>query len=73
MKTSVSLSEHILKALDDYAGIGNRSDFIERALAFYFVYLQRQKRNVKDLEVLNKRFEALNADAADILDYQEPV
>ncbi len=48
----------------------NRSAFIERAARAYLSGLERQRRNSRDLEILNANARGLNAEADDVLKYQ---
>lgn len=71
VKTSVSLSEDLLKAIDQFARqYKNRSDFLEAAARALIAQLLRDAQNAKDLEILNRRAEVLNREAADVLTYQ---
>ena len=71
VKTSITISEELLKAIDQHAGIHkNRSDFIEKALWVFIAQVIRNERNAKDLEIINKRADKLNKEAEDVLGYQ---
>ena len=71
VKTSVTLSEDLLKTIDEQSGPQtNRSEFIERALRTYLGQLIRDQRNTKDLEIINQQADRLNDEAADVLSYQ---
>jgi metal-responsive CopG/Arc/MetJ family transcriptional regulator len=48
----------------------NRSDFIETAISAFIEKTLRNEQNVKDLEILNRRAEVLNQEAAEVLSYQ---
>jgi len=54
VKTSISLSSDILEKVQTITSEGNRSDFIEKALWYYFDILQKDTRNKKDLEIINE-------------------
>ncbi|MDR2071125.1 MAG: hypothetical protein LBP81_06910 [Treponema sp.] len=69
-KTSVTLSNEILTQLDNITSVGNRSNFIEKALWRYIELLQREKRNQDDLNIINKASSYLNKEAEDALLYQ---
>ena len=75
VKTSITLSEELLKVLDRRARQHhkNRSDFIEAAVWAFVSQMARSELNMRDLEILNRRADALNAEAADVLTYQLPV
>ncbi len=71
IKTSVTLSEDLLKAIDDQSGPQkNRSEFIENALRAYMNQVIRDQQNAKDLEIINRQADRLNEEAADVLSYQ---
>ena len=70
-KTSVTLSEDLLEAIDRRAGqFKNRSDFIETAVRAFLAQMIRDEQNAKDLAIINRRADYLNHEAADVLAYQ---
>ena len=70
-KTSVTLSEEVLKGVDRLAGKKHsRSAVIEHALRTYLRQRERSLINARDLEILNREADALNAEAEDIPLYQ---
>lgn len=70
-KTSITLSEDILEAIDQRSGDAkNRSDFIETAVRAYIVQLIRDEQNAKDLAIINRHADRLNIEAADVLAFQ---
>jgi metal-responsive CopG/Arc/MetJ family transcriptional regulator len=71
IKTSITLSEDVIRAIDKLSGQSkNRSEFIELAVRHYIAQLIRKQRNAKDLAIINKRAERLNEEALDVLAYQ---
>jgi len=71
VKTSVTLSEDLLKAIDEQSGPQkNRSEFIENALRSYIGKVIRDRQNAKDLEIIDRQADRLNDEAADVLSYQ---
>lgn len=71
VKTSITLSEDLLKVIDEQARPGKtRSEFIEQAIWAYIEQTLRDQRNARDLEILNRRTEYLNQEAEDVLAYQ---
>jgi metal-responsive CopG/Arc/MetJ family transcriptional regulator len=71
VKTSITLSPDLLKAIDARAGRGRtRSEFIEAALRAFLDQARRQERDARDLDTLNRRAEQLNREAAAVLTYQ---
>ncbi len=71
VKTSITLSEDIVEAIDDLAGeSSNRSEFIETALRNYIAQKKRDEQNSRDLEIINRRHVRLNREAEDVLAFQ---
>lgn len=71
IKTSITLSKDILKAVDDFSGqYKNRSQFIEAALRAFIAQLIQDEQNARDLDILNRHADRLNQEAADVLSYQ---
>ena len=71
VKTSITLSEDIVAAVDQLAGeSGNRSEVIETALRSYLAQQQRHEQNRRDLEIINRRHVRLNKEAEDVLAFQ---
>ena len=75
VKTSITLSEELLAAIDQRARERrkNRSDFIEAAARAFIEQLARGEQDARDLEILNGRADSLNVEAADVLEYQAPL
>ena len=71
VKTSITLPEELLRALDRAAGgQSNRSQLIERAVREMLAARQRADRDARDIEIINRHADRLNDEAADVLDYQ---
>ena len=71
VKTSITLSEELIRAMDALSSqYGTRSALIERAVRDFLTTAAQRQREARDLEILNRRAEALNAEAADVLSYQ---
>lgn len=72
VKTSITLSEELLKVLDKRAKQHhkNRSEFIEAAVWALVRQLAHNEQDARDLEILNRRADFLNEEAADVLSYQ---
>jgi len=72
VKTSVTLSEELLAAIDDRATQQKktRSDFIEAILRTFVTQLIQNERNARDLEIINRNADFLNGEASDVLEYQ---
>ena len=71
-KTSITLSREVLSAIDRIVGAKqSRSAFIESVLTQYLRKLARAKVEARDLELINKAANELNAEVEDILQYQD--
>jgi metal-responsive CopG/Arc/MetJ family transcriptional regulator len=71
VKTSITLSEELIRAMDALSSqYGTRSALIEQAVRDFLATVAQRQREAQDLEILNRRAEALNVEAADVLSYQ---
>jgi len=71
IKTSITLDAELMKNIDEELGVKtNKSQFIEEAVREYIERRIRKKRDLADLEILNKKAEKLNKEAEDVLSYQ---
>ena len=72
VKTSITLSEELLKAVDKRTRQQKRtrSDLIEAAVKAFLQQLAREEQNARDLDIINRRADSLNREAADVLEYQ---
>jgi metal-responsive CopG/Arc/MetJ family transcriptional regulator len=72
-KTSITLSEEVLRELERLAGAGeSRSAYIERVLRRHFRRRAWMAEQTRDLERINAATGRLNAEAEDVLEYQAP-
>ena len=69
VKTSVSLPEDLLHQIDQLDS--NRSALLERAAREYLARLEKAARDALDAEIINRNAARLNAEAEDVLEYQE--
>jgi metal-responsive CopG/Arc/MetJ family transcriptional regulator len=69
VKTSISLSKELLKQIDRVDS--NRSNFFERAARSYLTGIEKKRRDARDASILDAQAERLNAEALDVLGYQE--
>jgi metal-responsive CopG/Arc/MetJ family transcriptional regulator len=70
-KTSITLSEDLLEAIDKRSGDAkNRSGFIEMGIRSYIAKLLREEKNAKDLAIINRHADRLNIEATDVLAFQ---
>jgi len=68
VKTSITLSPHALKLVDRLAGRrSNRSRVIEEAVLELARRRQAAERDARELALLNRRADALNAEMEDVL------
>lgn len=74
IKTSVTLSEDLMQAIDRHGSAFNsRSEFLEAAARVFLNRLARTKADRHDLDLINKNADELNAEAEDVLAYQVPL
>ena len=74
VKTSITLSSEILEAIDLHIGeYRSRSEFIETAARKFIAQLVRKEAERRDLEIINRHADSLNAEAEDVLTYQVPL
>ncbi len=74
IKTSITLSDELLKAIDLYVGTyRSRSEFIETAARIFIEQLKKKEAEQRDLEIINNSSDTLNAEAEDVLGYQVPI
>ena len=70
-KTSITLSKDVLTGIDRIAGSKqSRSAFIEAVLIQYLRRRARAQVEARDLELINKDADDLNAEVEDVLRYQ---
>jgi metal-responsive CopG/Arc/MetJ family transcriptional regulator len=73
-KTSITLSSEVLARIDRLAGSSHsRSAFIERVLRRYLLERERAAVQARDLKRINHAADRLNAEAADVMEYQASV
>ncbi len=74
VKTSVTLDERVLKAIDKATTrTRSRSRVIEDAAREFLARRARAAREARDLAILNDAAGALNEEMEDVLDYQADV
>lgn len=70
-RLSVTLDSDLLATIDKHTQDGeSRSRLIERVLREFVVARERDSAYAADLAILNRHAESLNAEAADVLEYQ---
>ena len=71
VKTTVSLSGEVVRLIDrHHREFKSRSAFLELAARQMLSHLALSESDRHDLEILNQRADALNAEAEDVLAYQ---
>lgn len=70
VKASITVSDDLLRAVDDLAQSSSRSEVIERALREFFAARARAARDARDLEIMNARADAYNVETRDLMTYQ---
>ena len=74
VKTSIALPKDLVQQMDALASLyGNRSTLIERAIREFLAAQARRQQDLRDLDILNRRADALNEEAEDVLSYQVDV
>ena len=74
VKTSITLSNEILEAIDLRIGeFRSRSEFLETAARKLIAELKRKEAEQRDLEIMNRCADELNKEAEDVLGYQVPL
>lgn len=70
VKTSITLSEELMQAIEiDGDGL-TRSEFIEKALWSYIRQQRRIAIDERDAQIIDRIADELNARVADVLEYQ---
>jgi metal-responsive CopG/Arc/MetJ family transcriptional regulator len=70
-KTSITLSREVLSGIDRIAGSRqSRSAFIETVLARYLREQAKAARDAREIEIINRHADKLNAEVEDVLQYQ---
>ena len=71
-KTSVTLTQDVAKTIDELAVAGeSRSQTIQRLLRKRSAAKVRRAADRRDLTLINRHADQLNAEAADVLQYQD--
>ena len=74
VKTSVTIDEDVLRAIDKVASRHrSRSRVLEEAAREFLARRARSAREARDLELLNANAESLNREMQDVLAYQVDV
>lgn len=72
IKTSITLDQDVLQAIDRKAGqYGSRSCFLETAARTLLRQMDKEANAQRDLDILNSKADELNAEAEDVMSFQE--
>jgi metal-responsive CopG/Arc/MetJ family transcriptional regulator len=72
-KTSLTLSQDLLAALDRIAGPKvSRSSFIEQILRDFVEGRAQARRDAREIAAINRHAATLNAEMRDVLSFQAP-
>lgn len=70
VKASITVSDDVLRAVDELAKRSSRSEVIEQALREFLSTRARALRDARDLELMNQHADAYNRETEDLLGYQ---
>ena len=71
VKTSITISKEIIKEIDELSSqYGSRSVLIEQAIREFLDAEARRRRDLQDIDILDRNADALNQEAVDVLSYQ---
>lgn len=74
VKTSVTIDEKVLRAIDKSTGpYRSRSRVLEEAAREFLARRARTAREARDLEIINAQADDLNREMEDVLAYQADV
>jgi metal-responsive CopG/Arc/MetJ family transcriptional regulator len=74
IKTSLTISQDLLEALDRLAGPGiSRSAFVEEILRDYVEGRAQARREAREIAAINRHAAQLNAEMQDVLSFQADV
>ena len=71
VKTSVTLSEELLHAIESEVQRENRSAFIEQAAWNQLKAIRRKARDRQELAAIDAHAKRLNKEALEVLDFQD--
>jgi metal-responsive CopG/Arc/MetJ family transcriptional regulator len=73
VKTSITLSSDVLKAVDQLAEQSSRSEVIEQAIRDFLVRRERALRDARDIAIYNKHADEYEEVVQDVLRYSTPI
>lgn len=73
-KISITLTDQALRGIEAHvAEFKSRSDLVEAAVERFIALLERKRIEQRDVEIINRLADKLNAEAEDVLGYQLPL
>ena len=73
-KISITLTSDALRRIQAHvAEFKSRSDLVEAAVERFIAHLERKEIEQRDVEIINRLADKLNAEAEDVLSYQVPL
>jgi len=73
-KISITLTSDALRRIQAHvAEFKSRSDLVETAVERFIAHLERKEIEQRDVEIINRLADKLNAEAEDVLSYQVPL
>lgn len=70
-KISITLSDSLIHEIEEHKDdFRSRSDLVEAAVERFIAHLRRREAEQRDIEIMNRRADELNAEAEDALEYQ---
>jgi metal-responsive CopG/Arc/MetJ family transcriptional regulator len=74
VKVSIVLSDDVFQVINTFAQTDkSRSQFIETALRQFIAKIQRDEQQQRDIDIINRHADRLNAETEDALSYQVPL
>lgn len=70
-KISVTLNDDLVRGIEGHLkGFKSRSDLVEAAVQCFIAHLERKEAEERDIEIINRHADFLNAEAEDFLELQ---
>ena len=72
VKTSIPISNDLFKEIESIAKEQHRNitELVEKGMRDYLTRMMREKRNARDIEIINRNAEEMNKEALENLEYQ---
>lgn len=70
-KISITLSDSLIHEIEEHKDdFRSRSDLVEAAVERFIAHLRRREAEQRDIEIINRNADFLNAEAEDFLELQ---